>query len=144
MEINGTDMNNQKDIGSLISEETKVEQLRPKATFQMKKVNKLVGMKRSYNMYEDANSLIYSTETRPFQTLEQICETLKQKRHKEHVPRDSEVPELDRERFNKQMILEITNIKVHEKTYRQKATIIPALYRTVVRKNDIAGSFMLI
>ena len=36
MEINGTDMNNQKDIGSLISEETKVEQLRPKAAVQMK------------------------------------------------------------------------------------------------------------
>ena len=144
METNGTNMNNQKDIGSLISEETKVEQLRPKPTVQMKKVKKLVGMKRSYNMYEEANSLIYTTENRPFQTIENICETLKQKRHREHVPKDSEVPELDRERFNKQMILEIVDIKVNEKTYRQRGTIIPALYRTVVRKNDIAGSFMLI
>ena len=110
----------------------------------MKQVQKLAGMKRSYNMYEDSNSLIYSTETRPFKTLENVSDSLKQKRHREHVPRDSEVPEFDRERFNKQMILEITNIKVNEKAYRQKGTIIPALYRTVVRKNDIAGNFMLL
>ena len=67
----------------------------------MKKVTKLAGMKRSYNMYEDANSLIYSTENRPFKTIENCSEALKQKRHREFVPKDSEVPEFDRERFNK-------------------------------------------
>ena len=57
----------QFDIGQLIGEETKVEQLLPKPiSVKMKKVTKLVGIKRSYNMYTEANALVYNTENRPF------------------------------------------------------------------------------
>ena len=42
------------------------------------------------------------------------------------------------------MKLEIASIKVNEKSFTRNRAIIPALYRTVVRKNDIAGYFYLL
>ena len=131
----------QKDIASLIPEATKVEQLRPKVTVEMKPVKKLIGLKRTYNMHTDVNELIYTFDTRPGKTIEHISETLKARRHKEYVPQDTEVPEYDRERFNKQMMLERIEIKVNEKSYRQEGTIKPDKYRSVLRKRDDAGYF---
>ena len=61
----------------------------------MKKVKKLVGIKRSYNMYTETNALVYTRENRPFKTLEQISEKLKAKRHKEWVPQEKDVPLYD-------------------------------------------------
>ena len=110
----------QSDISWLIDEETKVEQLLTKPVpVKMKKITKLVGIKRSYNMYTESNALVYNRENRPFQTLEQMSEKLKAKRHKEYIPQEKDVPQYDPQLFDKQMDLEIMEITVNEKSYYQ-------------------------
>ena len=73
------------ELAHLIGEETKVEQLLPskpkekkkEPQHEMKSISKLAGLKRTYNMYQSANSLVYSFGKRPFSTLEKLSEKIK-------------------------------------------------------------------
>ena len=117
---------NQFDISSLIGEETKVEQLLPQpAPIQLKKVTKLIGQKRTYNMYSESNNMIISKLNRPYVTLDQVSEKLKERRREKNFLQEKDVPIYDPELFEKQMDLEIMNIMVNEASYRLKGAIVP-------------------
>ena len=78
-------------LSHLIGEETKVDQLRPQkkesleSQLKLKPVKKLTGIKRSYNMYSNADSLVYNRDSRPFSTLEKLGERAKIRRHKDII-----------------------------------------------------------
>ena len=107
----------------------------------MKPIVKLIGFKRTYNMYQNANSLVYSLGKRPFSTMEKLSEKIKQRRHKDFIPQEKDVPQYDPQAFKKQMELEIMTISLDQRSYLDNGKIIPSKYRSVVRRPDHDGMF---
>ena len=101
----------------------------------------LIGKKRTYSVANFAGLCLMGS-TRPYHTLDQASERLKQKRFKKYTPRESEFPLYSPWEFQKQLDIEQMTIRVKEESYREhKNSIVPKYYRQVVRRPDEAGRF---
>ena len=94
---------------------------------KMKVVEKLL-TKRSYNMFR-AGDLAFTMKNRPSkdQSLEALGEALINRRHKVYVPDDFDIALYDKEQLDKQMLLEIMEIRLTEEEekagqYNRKVT----------------------
>lgn len=142
------------DLSALIADDNTAQQPKPDTEKQniarikslMKPVfssrNKLAFLAGQKRTYTNASELCYTHMARPFRTIEALSERIKQKRFKQYTPRESEFAQYEPEQMQKQLEIEIMEIRVKEKSYRENTQlVIPKHYRKVTRRTDEAGEF---